>query len=87
MYNRIKAELTRRGENTRYFTRKFLITYLAALETIRENAEAGIDDGYYDCGIWTRHAWDEVRSTDFYLKDGGAYCVFLEIAHAWNLSA
>ena len=78
-YTEIKNELKQERQSIRYFTRAFLETYAAALETNKRNAEKGIDDSYNDGGIWTRHAWDDVRKTDFYLKNSCAYCVFLQI--------
>lgn len=78
-YEEIKQALEQQHENTRFFTKAFLTVYTAALETIRRNAENGIDDGYYDGSIYTRHAFDGVRKTNFYRKTGGAYCAFLEI--------
>lgn len=80
-YTEIKNELKRQRQSVKYFTRAFLETYTAALETCKRNAEKGIDDGYYDGIIFTRHAWDDVRKTDFYLKNSCAYCTFLEIVH------
>jgi len=80
-YSEIKTELKKEMESTKYFTKSFLATYNAALETIRKNVEKGIDDSYCDNGIWTRHAWDDVRKTDFYNKNSCAYCVFLQIVN------
>lgn len=80
-YAEVKAELQHRThENLRYFTRAFYATYCKAVETLRRNAVNGIDDSYCDHGIWTHHAWDDVRKTDFYIKSGSAYCQFLCIA-------
>lgn len=78
-YSEIRQELKRECQSVKYFTRAFLETYAAALETNKRNAEKRIDDSYNDGGIWTRHAWDDVRKTDFYLKNSCAYCVFLQI--------
>lgn len=81
-YPRIKNELRQDGSSySRYFTKAFFSLYLEALETLRRNEEAGVDDLYDDNGILTRHAWDAVRRSDFYLKNGSAYCRFLEIVH------
>lgn len=80
-YQTIKAELKRRGASVKGFTRDFYAVYLAAVDQIRRNAENGIDDSYTTPdGIFTRRAWDSVRASSFYRDNGGAYCVFLEIA-------
>lgn len=76
-YTEIKQELSRRCRSTKHFTREFFKVYQAARETIKRNVEQGINDVYYDGDILTCHAWDEVRKTDFYLKNSGAYCEFL----------
>lgn len=78
-FQAIKEELKKERESTKYFTKQFFAIYSEALETIKRNNEKGIDDSYNDNGIWTRHAWDEVRKTDFYIKNSCAYCTFLQI--------
>ena len=77
-YEEIKSELRREThQSLRYFTKAFYATYCKAVETIRYNIEHDIDDSYEDNGIYTLHAFDDVRKSDFYLKSGSAYCTFL----------
>ena len=81
-YKEIKEAIKRSGHTTKYFTKAFLDTYRAAVETVHRNLERGVDDTYWDGDIFTRHAYDDVRKTDFYQKSGCAYCIFLEIMAA-----
>ena len=77
----IKAELTRRGCKTRHFTKAFLQMYAKARQDIQTNDVNGIDTGYYDGIIYTRHEYDAIRQTAFYRIESGSYCEFLSIAH------
>ena len=80
-YTTIKHAIARNCDSTKYFTKSFYDTFRNAIATIKRNRELGIDDYYYDGNILTMHAYDDVRKTQFYRKNGTAYCVFLEIMH------
>ncbi len=82
LYQQIKAELSARRENTRYFNKQFLLDYLEAEIQYRVNRKNGIDNTYeFDNVTYTRE-YDKIYTSDFYRKNGGAYCVFLEIMSA-----
>lgn len=78
-YQEIKQELKHRRNSTKHFTKAFFAQYIEALDTIKKNAEKGIDDSYNDNGIYTRHAYDAIRQSEFYNRNSGAYCEFLSI--------
>ncbi len=59
-----KYQLARRGCSVKYFSREFLATYLRDYNASRKNGFASYAD---------------TIKSDFYNKNGGAYCVFLEI--------
>ena len=80
-YTEIKQALRKEtSDSLRHFTKSFFATYIAAVRQGAEYDEQGIDDTYHDGEIWTRHRWDAVRKTDFYVKSSCAYCEFLRIA-------
>ena len=82
-----KYNLIESGNTTKYFNREFLAKYLTAYKTAIEAAEKGIDLYYTDeNGILKNSAYNEVFKTDFYNKNSGAYCAFLEI-HARTKAA
>lgn len=82
LYQQIKAELSARRENTRYFNKQFLLDYMEAEKQFKANRKNGIDNTYQDGNIWYTHEYDKIYTSDFYRKNGGAYCVFLEIMSA-----
>ena len=77
----IKTELTRRHNSTKHFTRDFFKVYIKALNDINHNSKIGIETGYYDGNLYTRHEYDEIRKTRFYNENGCSYCEFLSIAY------
>lgn len=82
-YQKIKTELLKSGCKTKHFTRAFFDLYTAARKQIEKNDGAGIDTRYTTPdGITTRREYDGVRASKFYTENGGAYCIFLEIASA-----
>lgn len=81
-YEQVKAELARRREDAKGFTRAFYKTYLSCLKKTRQNDENGVDDRYEDeSGIVRWHSWDDVYNSKFYQKNGGAYCEFLNVVY------
>lgn len=82
MYQRIKAELLRRCENPRYFTRAFLNAFESASRRFQFLRESGIDDSYYSGHVRLFHSMDPVYNSEFYRLNGSAYCEFLEIYHS-----
>ena len=80
-FQRIKAELKRRCESTKHFTKAFLQDYKDAVEKTEFNIKNKIDDSYYveNC-VLVRHSFDKVFASKFYQQNPCAYCVFLEIA-------
>lgn len=79
LYQQIKAELSAKRENTRYFNKQFLLDYLEAEKQYRVNRKNGIDNTYQVGNISYTREYDKIYTSDFYRKNGGAYCVFLEI--------
>lgn len=80
-YKEIKARLQQNGRKCRHFTKAFLTMYAKARQDIQTNDANGIDTGYYDGIIYTRHEYDDIRQTAFYKVESGSYCEFLSIAH------
>ena len=82
LYQQIKAELSAKRENTRYFNKQFLLDYLEAEKQYRVNRKNGIDNTYQVGNIRYTREYDKIYTSNFYRKNGGAYCVFLEIMNA-----
>ncbi len=82
LYQQIKTELSARRENTRYFNKQFLLDYLEAEKQYRVNRKNGIDNTYELDNVTYTREYDKIYTSDFYRKNGGAYCVFLEIMSA-----
>lgn len=82
LYQQIKAELSARRENIRYFNKQFLLDYLEAEKQYKVNRKNGIDNTYQVGNIRYTREYDKIYASDFYRKNGGAYCVFLEIMSA-----
>lgn len=82
LYQQIKAELSAKRENTRYFNKQFLLDYLEAEKQYRANRKNGIDNTYQVGNIRYTREYDKIYTSEFYRKNGGAYCVFLEIMSA-----
>ena len=78
-FETVKAELEKRRENTKYFTKAFYKAYLDSLRATKKNVEAGVDDSYERDGVRYYHSWDAVYNSKFYQKNGGAYCEFLSV--------
>lgn len=78
-YEQIKAELSRRRNRITHFTRKFYQEFCAAQRAAKHTAENGIDLHYWKDGVYLNHAYDPVYESNFYRKNGGAYCEFLSI--------
>ena len=82
MYQRIKAELLRRRENPRYFTRAFLNTFESSTRRFEILRESGIDDSYFFGHVRLHHSMDPVYNSEFYRLNGCAYCEFLSIYYS-----
>lgn len=90
-FKTIKAELQRRRNKVRHFTKAFLQIFAQAQQDRQSNIINGIDDSYlikgeYDAPeepprILVTHSWDKVRETAFYRVESGSYCEFLQIAY------
>ena len=65
------------SQTLKFFTTEFYQTYLDAVAKCCQNTIDGVDDSYRDETIWTRHAWDKVRASDFAIATPSAYCTFL----------
>lgn len=78
-YQQIKAELSAKRENTKYFNKQFLTDYIEAKRAFIANRKNGIDNTYQLENVTYTHEFDKVYSSEFYRKNGGAYCAFLEI--------
>ncbi len=80
-YKDIKAKLAIKRTSLKYFTKAFFETFREAERTARENERRGIDSHYYKGHIYLNHAYDAIYSSDFYNKNSGTYCAFLEVYH------
>lgn len=80
-YQQVKQELSALVSSTRHFTRAWYKMYLSCLNKARENAENGIDDGYFDGHVYKLHAYDPVFESKFYNLNSGAYCEFLSVVN------
>lgn len=59
-----KDNIKNAGRNTKYFNRAFLNTFI---EDYNRSHAAGVAD------------YTATAKTDFYIKNGGSYCTFLEL--------
>ena len=93
-FREYKDEMIRRGINCKHFTKKFFLAYSEAVKAARANAENGINDTYTG-RVWLdpvtlsnpiilRHSYDAVYNSDFYIRNGAAYCQFLEVVNAFH---
>lgn len=91
-YTAVKVELAKSAGNTKHFTKAFFKAFADAkakrAKTI-ENGEADADMYVIrpEAPICLYHSFDEVYNSDFYTKNGSAYCVFLEIIYGNELVA
>lgn len=75
-YKEMKAELKTLRKDIRYFNEKFYATFVEDYRKAIKNSIDGID----------AEEFKETKQTDFYNKNSGAYCVFLELFFSeWNL--
>lgn len=70
-----KQALENAGYKPRYFTRKFLLAYIDANKRRAENIANGV---YIDYAA-PDYEYRDIMRTDFYTKNGGAYCKFIEL--------
>lgn len=87
IYQEWKNRLVNAGINTKYFNKAFLTTYLNAYSTISRNIKNGVEDRTEWNGITVYTAYIPVYETDFYNKNGGAYCRFLELISNLEVNA
>ena len=79
-YENVKALLSARRHNIKFFNRAFFNAYMKACSIARRNAENEVDDSYTDEeGIVRYHSFDEVYSSDLYNRNSGTYCEFLSV--------
>ena len=64
-----KYQLARRGYSVKYFSRDFLATFISEYNASHKNGFASYPD---------------TIKSDFYNKNGGSYCAFLEIHAEYN---
>jgi len=81
-YKKIKDELTRRHEKTTHFTRRFFDDFNTATKNRAYAIKEGIDESYKRGYITLFHSYDPIYASDFYNRNGGAYCAFLEIINS-----
>lgn len=81
VYQEIKLELSAKCDSTKYFNKQFLTDFLEAEKSFKANQERGIDNTYRVGNIRYTHEYDKIYTSEFYQKNGGTYCVFLEIMH------
>ena len=60
LYQQIKAELSARRENTRYFNKQFLLDYLEAEKQYRVNRKNGIDNTYELDNVTYTREYDKI---------------------------
>lgn len=84
-FKEAKAELKTRVSSAKYFNKDFYNRYRNALKKTRMCIENGIDDIYEKDGIRLFHSWDDVYTSDFYVKNSCAYCEFLCIVFGAEL--
>lgn len=75
-YKEMKEELKTVRKDIRYFNEKF---YTAFVKDYRKSIQNNIDGT-------DAEEFRETKQTDFYNKNSGAYCAFLELFYSrWNL--
>lgn len=84
-YQRIKDELKRRDEKAAFFTRQFFDDWKEAVKTRAAAVKDEIDESYKVGRVTLFHSFDKIYKSDFYNRNSCGYCVFLEIANAWNV--
>lgn len=79
LYQIFRHRLVTDGYNTRYFTKDFYDKFVIANWEITNNIRNGRNDFTEWNGITVHAPYIPIFGTDFYNKNGGAYCHFLEI--------
>lgn len=75
-----KEGLIKEGCKTTYFNRDFLARYIAAYNERGRNLEQGIINDVFT----PDYEYNRVMETKFYLHNSTAFCVFLELFHAYK---
>lgn len=68
----------------KYFNRDFLNAYIKAYNERKRNIENGTAVLFDENGIVTLPEYKDVHKTDFYIKNGTAYCAFCEAWAEWQ---
>lgn len=82
IYKMIKEELQKVRSSTKYFNRKFFLTFCEAVRMNKRNRDMGVDGSYVNPEnptVVLHHCYDSVYDSDFYQKNSGCYCEFLSI--------
>ena len=74
-YRTVKNALASRRSNIKYFSKKFYDLYIECREEVKKNLGHGLDPET------ARKSYRPVQESDFYNKNGSAYCEFLEIMY------
>ena len=77
----IKNELKNRRENIKYFNRAFFKMYLQVIQARENHIKAGtLDAQRYTDGLVIKYRYyNPVYNSNFYIKNGPAYCEFLAV--------
>lgn len=79
IYTEVKELLKAKRQNTRYFNRKTFDIILNDIQAANQIFDDGGD-------IQAFYKTSETSKTDFYTKNGGAYCTMLEIISGLQLA-
>lgn len=84
LYQYFKMKLKSRRKNIRYFNWEFFVGYVEWRKALN-NAEYSKGETSDKLDIQADTIFNEkIASSGFYLKNGGGYCEFLELAAAEN---
>jgi hypothetical protein len=83
-YKTIKVELSLHCKNVKFFTNDFFKTFCRCYDAGTELYKNGTDeeiaaDSYKVGNVTLCHHFDDVYNSPFYVKNGCAYCEFLQI--------
>ena len=78
-YKEMKTLLKKQCSNIKYFTADFYDMFKKAYRDATKAIINGDDKRYRKNGILLNHCYDPVYESEFYNKNSGAYCSFLEL--------
>ena len=81
LYGYFRDAIRNSGHKTTYFNRAFLAEYIAAYKARAAHIEQGICTEYGT----PDYEYNDVFNTDFYNKNGAAYCAFIEAWHGYRV--